>query len=101
MKNELIKRFTKKTVMRIIIFAFVMFVLSAIAQSVSPIVTNEMALTQMDNANEIFIMMNVYNKFMPVVNIAYSLVTLWFTYTIARDICKFVKTINTNNEKEN
>ena len=108
MKTELIKQFVKKTIRRTLIFTFIMIVVATIAQSISPVISNEMALTQMQNDNVMFAAMNTYNKIKPIFNALYSLVTVWFVYTLGRDTYKFVKTINNSannvngtNEKEN
>ena len=78
-----------------------MIIVSAIAQAVSPIITNEMYLSQMQNDNVMFVAMNIYYKLKPIVNIVYSCVILWFVYTLCRDTYKFAKTFNTiENEKE-
>ena len=101
MKNELIKRFIKKTAVKIVIFAIVMILASAIFQSMSPVVTNEMAMTQMENSNEMFVMMESYNKIKPMFNTAYSLIILLFVYSIIRDSYKFIRNINNDFNKEN
>lgn len=101
MKTELTKQFVKKTIRRTLIFAFVMFIVAAIGQSIEPMVTNELALTQMQNDNVMFVAMNAYNKIKPIFNALYSLIILWFVYTLGRDTYKFVKTTNNENEKEN
>ena len=102
MKAELTKQFIKKTARRTLIFVIVMFIVAAITQSISPVITNQMALTQMETSNELFIAMNTYNKLKPVVTIIYSCVILWFVCTLGRDTYKFVKNVNNaENEKEN
>lgn len=100
MKTELTKQFVKKTVRRTLIFAFVMIVVAAIGQSVSPTITNELALGQMQNSNEMLIIMNTYNKIKPILDTLYSCVILWFVYTLGRDTYKFAKTISTNNSND-
>lgn len=97
MKTELTKQFVKKTVRRTLIFAFIMIVVTAIGQSVSPMITNELALGQMQNSNETFVLMNTYNKIKPIFSALYSCVILWFMYTLGRDTYKFAKSININN----
>ena len=101
MKNELIKRFLKKTVVKIIVFAFIMVIVSAIFQAMAPVVTNEMAMTQMENSNEMFIMMETYNKLKPLVNTAYSLIVFVFICTIIKESYKFIRNINNDFNKEN
>ena len=102
MKAELTKQFVKKTVRRTFVFVFIMIVVSAISQSLAPVITNELALTQMENSNELFILMNTYNKIKPIFNALYSCAILWFVLTLGRDTYKFAKSINNiENEKEN
>lgn len=100
MKSELTKQFVKKTIRRTIIFTFTMIVIAAIGQSMSPVISNELALTQMQNDNAMFVAMNAYNKIKPIFNTLYSCVILWFVYTLGRDTYKFVKTIHTNNSND-
>ena len=100
MRNELTKQFVKKTIRRTLIFAIIIIVVAAIGQSITPVVDNSMALTQMENSDEMFVLMNTYNKIKPIFNALYSCVILWFVYTLGRDTYKFVKTINTNNSND-
>ena len=99
MKNELVKQFIKKTAVKIILFTVMMFIIAGLMQPVGVVISNELALTQMENSNEMFVIMNTYNKVRSIVSVAFAGITLWFTSTIARDIYKFVKTIE--NKKEN
>ena len=80
----------KKTV----IFLFLMIILTAIGQSVSPVISNSMALTQMQNSNEMYMLMNTYNKVRPIINLVYVFVASYFIGNISRDIYKFVKTVS-------
>lgn len=89
-------KFIIKTASKIIIFAFLMIVAAAIMSSLSPVVSNEIALGQMQNSDEAFILMNTYNKVRPVISAVFTGITIWFTCTIVRDTYKFFK-----NQKEN
>lgn len=100
MKAELIKNFAMKVAIKVIIFALIMFGVAAVSQAISPVVSNELALTQMQNSNEMYILMNTYNKVRPIVTFAYTGIIILFTCTVARDIYKFVKNMN-EKEKEN
>ena len=96
------KKFVIKIIRKCVVFALLMIIVAAIGQSVSPIVSNQMALGQMQNSDEMYVLMNTYNKVRPIISFAFAGIILWFTSTIARDIYKFVKTINTTeNKKEN
>ena len=94
-----LKKFITKTIRKIIVFTFAMVIIGSIMQSMSPVISNEMALTQMENSNEMFILMNTYNKVRPIVDVVYSGIIIFFVYTIGRDTYKFIK--NYKNEKEN
>lgn len=99
MRRELIKNFAMKIALKAIIFALIMFGVAAVSQAISPVVSNELALTQMQNSNEMYILMDTYNKIRPIVSVAYTGIILLFICTIARDTYKFVKNMN-ENEKE-
>lgn len=97
------KKFVTRTITKVLVFVFCMIVLSSIGQAMSPVISNEMAMTQMENSNELFVAMDTYNRLKPVWTGAFTLVVVLFVYTIFRDIYKFIKNrINTaENEKEN
>ena len=101
MKHELTRRFLKKTYIKLVIFTIIMSLLSAIGNSVNTIVTNELAMTQMQHSDMAFVVMTTYSKIKPVISIVYSCVVLWFVYTLVRDTRKFAKTINPEHNKEN
>lgn len=101
MKNELAKLFAKKMIRKIVIFVIIMIIVSAIGQSMGPIISNQIALGQMQNSDEMHIFMNTYTKIRSMFNAIYIGVILWFMYTIGRDTYKFVKSNYIENEKEN
>ena len=83
------KRFIIRTIIKIIIYAIASTI--AISLLTSPIITNELALTQMENSNELYVLMDTYNKIRPFISIVYSLITCWFASTTIYDIYKFIK----------
>lgn len=100
--NELKQKFISKTAIKIVIFAFLMTVILFIAQSVSPIVSNNLALGQMQNSDEAFVIMNTYNKFRPIFNYTMVGICVLFVISIVKDVIKFIKNIkDIENEKEN
>lgn len=101
MKAELTKQFVSKTIRRTLIFAAFVFIIGAIVSGIEPIVTNQVALSQMQNDNVTYVIMSVYNRLKIVSNVAVSGIILWFVYTLGRDTYTFVKTINTEIKKEN
>ena len=84
------KKFIYRTAAKIIIFV----VFSVIASTLlyGPIITNELALTQMENSNELYMLMESYNKLRPILSIVYGLIAGAFVGTTIYDICKFIKT---------
>jgi hypothetical protein len=84
------KKFIIKTGIKIIIYA----ILSTIALSLlnSPVITNEIALTQMENSNELYMLMDTYNKVRPFISIIYGFVTVLFAGTTISDTYNFIKT---------
>ena len=92
------KKFIIKTVVKIITFAIISTVAITLLQS--PVISNEIALGQMQNSNELFILMETYNKVRPIVSVIYGFIVVWFTYTIAHSIYKFIK-IKTKEKIEN
>lgn len=93
MKSELIKQFVKKMIRKSVLFIFFMAILTAISQSISPTITNNIALTQMQNSDASFTILNTYNKIRPIVNLVYVFIVSYFIGNISRDIYKFTKTI--------
>lgn len=84
------KRFIIKTAIKIIIYA----IISTIALSLlnSPIITNELALTQMEHSNELYLLWDTYNKVRPFISIIYGCITALFAVTTISDTYKFIKT---------
>lgn len=101
MKRELTTQFVKKMATQILMFVIIVSLVTIMIQSIGIVINNQMALTQMQNDDALFVAMNTYNKLKSIVNIVYSGATIWFVYTLGRDTYKFAKTINTENEKEN
>jgi len=84
------KSFIIKTVTKIIIYA----IISTIALSIleSPIITNEIAMGQMENSNELYMLMEAYNRLRHFISIIYGCITALFAGTIIGDTYKFLKT---------
>ena len=84
------KKFIIKTVVKVIIYAIISTV--ALSLLTNPIITNELALTQMEHNNELYLLMETYNKVRPFISIIYGLITALFAATTIRDTYKFIKT---------
>lgn len=87
------KKFIIRTFTKIIIYA----IISTIALSLltNPIINNELALGQMQNSNELYLLMETYNKIRHFISIIYGLITAAFAWTTIGDTYKFIK-IKTN-----
>jgi hypothetical protein len=70
-----------------------MIVLTAISQSISPTITNNIALTQMQNSDASFTLINTYNKIRPIINLVYVFIVSYFLGAVVRDVSKFAKTM--------
>lgn len=84
------KNFITRTVVKVIAFA----IITTIALSLlnSPVITNEIALGQMENSNELYILMEAYNQTKHFTLVIYGCVATIFTGTIIYDIYKFIQT---------
>lgn len=84
------KKFIIRTVVKVLIYA----IISTIALSLltNPVINNELALGQMENSNELYLLMETYNKVKPFVSIIYGLITTWFAGDTIYDTYKFIKT---------
>jgi hypothetical protein len=93
------KRFIITTIIKIIAFAIISTIAMTLLQS--PIISNDIALGQMENSDALFMLMETYNKVRPFVEVIYSCITVLFIGTTAYDIYKFIKTkIKEKNENE-
>lgn len=84
-----IKKFIIKTTVKTVVFA----VLSTIALSLlqSPVISNNIALGQMENSDVLYMIHETYNKIRPIVSVVCSLIVIWFAGTVGYDVYKFIK----------
>lgn len=84
-----VKKFVFKTTVKTIVFV----VLSTIALSLlqSPVISNNIALGQMENSDALYVLWETYNKVRPIVSVIYGLLVLWFVGTVGYDVYKFIK----------
>jgi hypothetical protein len=83
------KRFTTKITIKVVLFAIISFIVLIVLGN--PIITNEIALGQMSNSNEWYILMELYNNVRFYTQIAYSFITVLFVGTTIYDIFKFTR----------
>lgn len=91
------KKFVIKTTTKIITYT----IISTIALSIltSPIITNEIALGQMENSNELYLLMEIYFKSKPFISLIYGWITVLFAGSTIYDIYNFIKTKTSKGEK--
>lgn len=87
-------KFTTSLIIDICLFVVIIFFVSAIYDSVSPIITNNMALGQMENSNDAYVMMSTYNYIEPLFIGLRAAIILWFGYTIVRDVYNYFTNID-------
>lgn len=100
-----VREFITKTAMRSIIMVAIIILVWTITQT--PILTNNIAMHQMENSNDWFVAMTVYQRFSNVAGIFGNvsvIVTLgfigWDGYKLAKTL-ESESTTETENEKEN
>lgn len=100
-----VREFICKTIVRLVITVVVLVLVFMITQT--PVFTNDIAMGQMENSNDWFVAMTMYQKFANVaelfgkVNIAVTLGFIgWDGYKLAKTL-KSESTTDTKNEKEN
>lgn len=98
---------TKKFIIRITVQIILFIFISTIAMTViqSPLIENDIALGQMQNSDEAFILYEMYNKLAPVVEAIYVIISLFFVIFIIYQVEKFIETKikekKSNEQKEN
>lgn len=86
-----IKKLARKILVKLIVYIILLGMIAAVLQSVEPLVSAEIALGQMENSNESFVVLNSYNWLKSIRHAVYFVAWLMFTSTIARDVYKFIK----------
>lgn len=100
-----VREFIGKTIMRLFVMIVVVVMVFMITQT--PVIANDIAMNQMENSNDWFVAMTVYQRFANVAGIFGNvsvIVTLgfigWDGYKLAKTL-KSESTTDTKNEKEN
>ena len=84
------RKFMLRLVIKIITFAIITTIIFTMLSS--PIITNDIAMGQMENSDELYLIMEAYNKTSHFISIIYGCVTVFFAGTIIHDIYKFIQT---------
>lgn len=94
-----LNEFIKKTAIKLVIFSFILIVVSSIYQAIFPIIANEIALTQMQNYADSFAIVEMLTTIQKIAIAVKWIVIIVFMSVIGRDTYKFTKTIKENKEK--
>ena len=81
--------FTMKIVAKTILFMVITFMFYFIFENT--VITNEIAMGQMENSNEFYLLMEMYNKIRTYASIAYSCISTIIVGTAIYDIYIFTK----------
>lgn len=79
-----------KIAVKIILLVTLLFI-GMIADSIGPVMTNDLAMTQMSNSDAVLVAMNTYNQIRPIISITYGVIICLMLFWIARDLVKFAK----------
>lgn len=97
-----VRAFVSKTAMRSIIIVLILVMVFTITQT--PIITNSIAMNQMENSNDWFVAMTMYQKFANVAGLFGTvsvIVTLGFIGWDGYKLAKILNKNETETEKEN
>lgn len=84
------KRFIARTIVKTISYATITIIMLSLLNSA--VITNDIALGQMQNSNEAYVIMGMYDNMKHIISIVYNCITVCFAGTIIYDIYKFIKT---------
>lgn len=84
---------TRKYVFKLVAKVFVFAIVSVITFNyllTTPIISNALALEQMTNSNEMYVLVQAYDKVKPIILIVYSCITALLAGTAIYDTFKFI-----------
>lgn len=79
-----------KLVVKIILLV-ALVAIGMFADSMGPVITNDLAMTQMENSDALLVATNTYNRIKPVIDILYTGTVLVVAGWIAYDVYKLFK----------
>ncbi len=102
------KKFIFKTIVKGAILLLLIAILPDLMTAIAPLISNEIALGQMESHNDMYILMQTYEKYLSLARGGFGIILALIVASIGRDTYKFIKTIknsannvNGTNEKEN
>ena len=94
------KRFALKLLCKLILYLVTLVLITALLTPVYIVISNQIALGQMQNSDEAFVAMNALNTLKTIRPAIYFGVWLLFTGTVARDTYKFIKRRKTHEKTD-
>ena len=94
-------RYAARTVLNCVTILCLIFLARAATHLMNPMVTNDLALTQMDNSDTYIVIMGIYNTVKPIVKIVFTVIIGGFLGMIGRDTYTFATYTIKEMEKEN
>lgn len=91
------KRFIKKTAIKIIVLIMFIAIALAIFDAIQPVMTNEIAMGQMQTDNAPYVTWELYNNLIPIVGLVFTIVVGGIIFNIGSGIYKFIKMKNKEN----
>ena len=93
--------FIKRTIIKAVLLIIAAIIISTVSVTIDTIISNNLALGQMENDDGLYVMMELYqNTLQPILTLVFTIVIVTISFTIGLDIYKFIKT-KMNGEKEN
>lgn len=86
-----LKELANCTLVKVIIFALVMFAVAFIFDSMLPVISMDTAIGQLEHSDESFIAMQTYNRIQSAYGWVTTAISLAFSVSIIRDIFKTIK----------
>ena len=84
------KRFITKIIIKIILYTILTIIMHSLLNSA--VITNEIALGQMQHSDEAYVIMSMYENIKHITYLVYNCITVGFAGTIIYDIYKFIQT---------
>lgn len=87
-----IKRFIIRTTLRVVVLVIVCLLVFSISNALNTIISNELALGQLENSNENYLLMEVYNgSIKPICAMLVTMLTFVIVCPLGMDIYKLSK----------
>lgn len=92
----------RKFFFKIGIKCLVFTILSAITLVLiqTPVITNKIAMGQMENSDELYVLMETYYKMVPIIQVVYGLIAFAFVAWIVYDIYIYIKNLKEKKDDE-